>query len=163
MEKNIVICLRGIRNTTLSDILHPCQASGFLLNSCKFFEKISNCYSPWTSWLFEVVSSTRIPLCFSQKSLVDALWFLSQVTLGVANLGWVDLNIDVPLSAKICLGQWQFGIIGGEAKQDDRISILKSTEPRFAPSSVTLYTFSCSWKLTLSSTVKSSTRWSVSS
>ena len=142
MEQNIVICLHGIRDTTLSDILHPCQASGFLLNSCKLFVNISNCYSSalelfgCSRWYFLLVF--LYAFCFSQKSLVDAL-VVSQVyrvTLSVANLGWIDLNLDVPLLAKICLGQWEFGIIGWGAKQDDRIFILKSTQPRFAPISV---------------------------
>ena len=37
-----------------------------------------------------------------------------RVTLVVADLGWVDLNIEVPLSAKFC---WEFGRTGYAARQ----------------------------------------------
>ena len=62
-----------------------------------------------------------------------------RVTLVVANLGWVDLNLPLPLSAQLCCGQWGFGRIGWVAKQDDETSKIKATQPRFATTSVTLY------------------------
>ena len=37
----------------------------------------------------------------------------------VADLGWVDLNFDIPLSAKFCWGSWEFGRTGRVARQDD--------------------------------------------
>ena len=37
--------------------------------------------------------------------------YFYRVTLLVANLdlGWVGLDFDVPLSAGLCLGRWEFG------------------------------------------------------
>ena len=56
----------------------------------------------------------------------------------VANLGWVDLNLDVPLSAQLCWGQWEFGRIGWVAKHDDDDDDEKATQSRFATTRVTL-------------------------
>ena len=42
-----------------------------------------------------------------------------RATLVVADLGWVDLNFDIPLSAKFCWGSWEFGRTGRVARQDD--------------------------------------------
>ena len=42
-----------------------------------------------------------------------------RVTLVVADLGWVDLIFDIPLSAKFCWGSWEFGRTGRVARQDD--------------------------------------------
>ena len=55
----------------------------------------------------------------------------------VANLGWVDLNLDVPLSAHICWGKLEFGRIGFVVKHNDGTS--KSTQSSFAITTVTLY------------------------
>ena len=62
-----------------------------------------------------------------------------RVTLVVVDLGWVDLYFDVPMSARFCWGQWGFGRTGWAAGQDDGTSESKSTQPRSATTSVTLY------------------------
>ena len=64
---------------------------------------------------------------------------LYRATLVVADLGWVDLNIDVPLPAKFCEGRWELGRTGYAARQDDGASTSKSTQPRSETTSVTLY------------------------
>ena len=56
---------------------------------------------------------------------------LYRVTLGVANLSWVGFNLDVTLSAQLCLGQWELGRIGWVAKYADGKSKSKQTQPRF--------------------------------
>ena len=62
-----------------------------------------------------------------------------RVTLVVADLGWVDLYFDVPMSARFCWGQWGFGRTGWAAGQDDGTSESKSTQLGSATTSVTLY------------------------
>ena len=42
-----------------------------------------------------------------------------RATLVVADLGWVDLIFDIPLSAKLCWGSREFGRAGRVARQDD--------------------------------------------
>ena len=41
------------------------------------------------------------------------------MTLVVAYMGWVDLDFDVPLSPRFCLGRWELGKTGWAAGQDD--------------------------------------------
>ena len=41
------------------------------------------------------------------------------MTLVVADLGWVDFNFDIPLSAIFCWGSWESGRTGRIAGQDD--------------------------------------------
>ena len=60
----------------------------------------------------------------------------------VADLSWIDLNFDIPLSAKFCWGRWEFGRTGRVARQDDGTYKSKSTQPRSETTSVTLYTSS---------------------
>ena len=69
---------------------------------------------------------------------------LYRVTLVVADLVWVDLYFDVPIpmSARFCWGQWGYGRTGWAAGQYDGTSELKSTQPRSATTSVTLYCIS---------------------
>ena len=58
---------------------------------------------------------------------------LYRVTLVVADLGWVDLNFDVPPYAQFCWGQWEFGRTVWAAGQDDGTSESKSTQPNPGP------------------------------
>ena len=44
--------------------------------------------------------------------------YMYRVTLVVADLGWVDLNFDIPLSSKF-QGSWEFGRTGRVIRQDD--------------------------------------------
>ena len=46
-------------------------------------------------------------------------------------VGWVDLNLSVPLSAQFCLGGGEFGRSGWAAGQDGGTQKSKSTQPRF--------------------------------
>ena len=55
---------------------------------------------------------------------------LYRVTLVVAYLGWVDLNLDVQLSAGFCLGRWEFGRTGYTSGKDNGTSKSKSTQPK---------------------------------
>ena len=48
----------------------------------------------------------------------------------VTYVGWVDLDFDVPLSARFCLGRLEFGRTGWAGGQDDGTSKFKSTQPR---------------------------------
>ena len=59
-------------------------------------------------------------------------------------LGCVNLNFDIPLSAKFCSGGWELGRTGREARQDNGTLKSKSTQPRSETTSVTLY---CNWEL----------------
>ena len=56
-----------------------------------------------------------------------------RVTLVVANLGWVDLT--VPLSAKLCWGQWEFGRVEHDlwVIADTRLVIASVNLYRFKP------------------------------
>ena len=67
-----------------------------------------------------------------------------RVTVVVENLGWVDLNFNVLLSAQFCWGSWELGRSGWVAKQDDGTSKSESTQPRSLITSVTLkYSNNC--------------------
>ena len=60
----------------------------------------------------------------------------------VADLGWVDLNFDIPPSAKLCWGSWEFGRTGRTGRAagpDDGTYKSKATQPRVTTTSVTLY------------------------
>ena len=52
-----------------------------------------------------------------------------RITLVVV-MGWVDLDVDVPLSAGFCLGRWELGKTRWAGGQDDGTSKSKSTQPR---------------------------------
>ena len=45
-------------------------------------------------------------------------------------LGWVELDVDVPLIARFCLDRREFGRTGRAGGQNDGTSKLKSTQPR---------------------------------
>ena len=54
---------------------------------------------------------------------------LYRVTLVVEDLGWVELNFDVPLFAKFCWGSWEFCRIGWAARQENGTSNQSQPNP----------------------------------
>ena len=75
----------------------------------------------------------------SISQFADLLGVRRICTNVVADLGWVDLDFDVPLSHGFWLGWWELGKSGCAAGQDDGTSKSKSTQPRSATISPTLY------------------------
>ena len=59
-------------------------------------------------------------------------------TLVVADLGWLDFNLDIPLSAKFRWGSREFGGTDRAARQYDGTQKSESTHPRSTTTSVTL-------------------------
>ena len=57
-------------------------------------------------------------------------WGFLMLDVQGCGMGWVDLDFDVPPSARFCLGQWEFGRTGWAGGQDDGTSKSKSTQPR---------------------------------
>ena len=54
----------------------------------------------------------------SGHAILHANMCMYRVGMVVGYFSWVDLFLDIPLSAKICLGRWEFGRIGCAAGQD---------------------------------------------